>query len=309
MKKIITIYFSYPEAMGYPFDKEYYFTGYQEITREIERRGVEAYIVRGNSYQGKGAFSGGWRFENNALTPVDHTIVADLVYNKSNFTDIGLFNDCTVINPPEFERLCNDKIKTAAFFPELSPKTAPAENYDALMQTIAGWNLEPTALVVVKKNFLTEGNGVNILPVEDVKETLYNEWSNILVQEFIDSSAGIPGLVAGLHDLRVTMVDDTIVDSFIRTPAPGKLLANLAQGGACTNIALTNIPPEVTTMVNHIQKNLAHFGRTIFCADFMNSPNGFKLVELNSQPGIYPPDWPNEYNPALVKFLVSMVKK
>lgn len=309
MSKILAIYFSYPEAMGYPFQNAEYFEAYQIITRAIEAHGVEAYIVRKGSYVGKGVFSDGWRFENNILKKVDHPISADLVFNKSNYADVGLFHDCRVINPPEFEKICFNKVKTAELFPEFSPATAAAESYQDVVDILASWNLEPDALVVIKKNFLSEGKGVHILPTKDIHENLFDDWSDILAQEFLDSSIGIPHIVDGLHDLRVIVVAGQPIASYIRQPPPGKLLANIAQGGSGKIITLKQVPAEVMRMVTGIQKKLDGFGPTMFSADFMNSPNGFKLVELNPQPGVDPGYWPQDYNKALVNLLVSIVKK
>lgn len=308
MPKIIAIYFSDPEPMGYPFHDADYFEGYQIITRAIEAYGVKAYIVRKGSYKGKGVFSSGWRFENTTLKKVEHPITADLVFNKSNYADVGLFNDCPVINKPEFEKICYDKVKTAELFSEFSPKTAAAESYRAVVNILSAWNLKPDTLVVIKKNFLTEGKGVYILPVKNVHENLFDDWSNVLVQEFLDSSVGIPQIVDGLHDLRVIVVHGTPTLSYVRQPVPGKMLANIAQGGSAKIIALEQVPPAIMTMVKGIKSKFTRFEPTIFSADFMNSPQGFKLIELNPQPGVDPGHWPQDYNNALVNLLVSTVK-
>ena len=57
-----------------------------------------------------------------------------------------------------------------------------------------------------------------------------------IVQEFIDSSKGIPGLTEGAHDLRVVLVNEKIIYSHIRKPKTNCLLANVALGGTISPV-------------------------------------------------------------------------
>jgi len=152
---------------------------------------------------------------------------------------------------------------------------------------------------------------VYILPVSETMERLYSDWSNILLQEFIDCSIGIAGLTKEKHDLRITVVNSEIINSYIRIPKAGSYLANVAQGGKGSSVDLAQVPPIVLGMVKDIDQKIAHFRPTLYAADFMNSPTGFKLIELNSRPAVQHPSWSKTYkkfNNAVVHMLVEAVR-
>lgn len=310
-QKTLAIYFSDPEPMGYPFHKEEYFEMYQEIIRAIEKAAIAVFIVRGASYQGKGRFNHGWRFESGELKKSTGPIQADLIFNRDDQNTIPKIYDCPIINHPDFDELCVDKIKTAELFPEFSPRTAGVHSFKEYKKTITDWSLKPDERVVLKLNFETEGRGVHVLPVKKVTEYLYNDWNNILMQEFLDSSVGIPGLTTGLHDLRVTVVNGDPINSYIRIPKPGSFLANISQGGTGQSLGLDAVPKTVLAMVSAITAKVRRYYPLLYAADFMNSPAGFKLIELNSRPGIQHPKWSDTYkkfNDAIVRMLVEALK-
>ena len=131
------------------------------------------------------------------------------------------------------------------------------------------------------------------------------------MQEFMDSSLGIPGVVEGMHDLRVTVVNGEPINSFVRTPKSGSYLANTAQGGKGMSIDLEQVPDEVINMVYEIRDTFEKYRPSVFAADFINSPKGFRLVELNSRPGMQRPHVSKTYkkfNDAVVKMLIDAVK-
>lgn len=291
----LAIYFSDPEAMGYPFDKAEYFELYRWLSEALAARGVAAFIVRGNSYRGRGRFSHGWRFVDGELTLWQQELTAELIFNRDDKNTIPYITDCPIINDPEFDAICLDKFKTVQYFPELSPRTALVRSFAELEETLANWRLRPTDRVVLKLNFATEGRGIFVLPVGEITEQLYTDWNGILLQEFLDSSIGIPGLTDTLHDLRVTVVNGEPINSFIRTPRAGSYISNISQGGTGKSLTLEHVPTRVLEMVELISGKVERYAPLLFAADFMNTPQGFKLVELNSRPGLQHPNWSQTY--------------
>ncbi len=308
MKKL-AIYFSDPEPMGYPFNSTYpYWEIYQGIIKDIEAHGIGVYIVRGSSYLGKGVFSHGWQVDSGEMKPVNEQIVVDLIFNRDDKNTIPAIYDCPIVNHPDLDQICVDKVKTAELFPELSPKTRAINSYEEYLDTIASWGFKSEDKIVLKKNFLSSGRGIFILPVNNVTPELYENWSDILIQEFVDSSVGIPGIVAGLHDIRVTTINGDPVYTFIRTPAPGSFLANVAQGGTEIPLTLNNLPKKLLDLVYKINQKLSQYQPSVIAADFMNSKDGFKLVELNSRPGVCLPSLSaqdKKFNDKIVEMLVD----
>ena len=285
MKKL-AIYFSDPKPMGDPFNLPYpYWEIYQGIVRDIEARGIEVYIVRA-SYLGEGIFSDGWKVKNGVLIQVGQKIKVDLIWHRGSQATIPPVYDCRIINHPDLERFCGDKVKIAEVFADISPKTRSIDSYDKYLEVIHEWGFSSEEKIVLKKNFLYGGHGVEILPIKDVSKTLYETWDNILIQEFVDSSVGIPGIVEGLHDIRVVTINGEPVYSFVRTPPAGSFLANVSQGGAEIPVSLDKLPSEVVRLVKKINDKLAQYRPSIFASDFFNSKDGFKLVELNSRPAV-----------------------
>ena len=161
----IAIYFSDPEPMGYPFNKEY-FGLYQEVIRHITQHNITVYIVRGSSYEREGVFSHGWYFDD-AGKLCEHTspIRADLIFNRDDKSTIPKIYDCKIINHPDFDQLCLDKYLTAQQFHDISPRTNLLSSYEDFLVKVKEYNLTPEMRIVLKKNFLTEGRGIYIIPV------------------------------------------------------------------------------------------------------------------------------------------------
>lgn len=312
MNKTIAIYFSDPEPMGYPFHKPQYLEMYKEIISQVERYGINVFIVRGDSYIKNGHFRKGWQFVAGRLQEAKEEVYADLIFNRDDKNTIPIIHDCKIINQPEFDQLCVDKLKTFEAFPDISPKTASVNSYQAYLEQIKEWQMKPNEMIVLKKNFETEGRGIFIIPIADVTGTLYPDWNNVIVQEFLDSSIGIPGITDRLHDLRITVINGKPINSFLRVPKEGSYLANVAQGGSGTSIDLERIPKKVIDLVYRIDEKVKKYFPAIYAADFIHSDKGYKLLELNSRPGVQHPDWSRTYrkfNDGIVAMLVAVVNE
>lgn len=309
--KKLAIYFSDPEPMGDPFNKKYpYFKIFQEIVREVEKHEAEVYIVRGKSYLGNGLFSHGWRIKDGSLSAVEEPFKVDLIFHRGNHETIPEACDCPMVNHPDLERFCGDKVKTAQTFPDISPKTTAVNSYTEFIDTIAKWGIDPAEKIVLKKNFLCGGRGIYIRPVKDIDESIYGSWNDVLVQEFIDSSVGISGIVEGLHDIRVVTINGQPVYSFIRVPPSGSYLANVSQGGTEMAVPLDKLPPDLLQLVERVNQKFAQYSSSIVACDFFNSKDGFKLVELNAPPAVCDPAQSPEtknYIDKIVQLLVGQL--
>ncbi|HAT03850.1 MAG TPA: hypothetical protein DCS29_03715 [Candidatus Magasanikbacteria bacterium] len=287
-RKTITIYFSDPEPMGYPFNEGEYFDRYQDVISDITKYPIDVYFVRGkNSYEGNGVFSHGWYFDNGELKEYKNKIKADLIFNRDDKNTIPKIYDCKVINHPDFDELALDKHLTAQTFEEISPRTDLINSYEEFIGKMKEYAIGNGDRVVLKKNYLTEGRGIFIINAGEVSEHTYDDWHDVLLQEFLDATCGIHNLVQGNHDLRVEVINGEIAHSLMRMPKKGSFLANVSQGGDSFTVQVSDIPKDVVNIICHdIQPKVDKYRPLLYSADFMNTKEGFKLLELNSRPGL-----------------------
>lgn len=316
MKKTLAIYFSDPEPMGYPLNKPYYLERYEKIISDLEIHGINVIIVRGNDYIKNGYFKQGWKLVNGKLKEATgeryengEAIHADLIFNRDDKNTIPVIYDCNIINHPEFDQLCLDKAKTFETLPEISPKTVLINSYKEYLEKTKKWDMKPEDLIVLKKNFESEGRGTFVRPVSSITKSLFHEWSDVIAQEFLDSSVGIPGITNGLHDLRIRVVNGKPINAFLRTPKKGSYVANLTQGGKGVPISLEDVPTETMNLVHKIDKKIKKYFPIVYAADFINSDKGFKLLELNSRPGLEDASSSSKFNNTIVNMLVGEINK
>lgn len=298
--KTLAIYFSDPKIMGYPFNgppNDNFFHGYQLLTEALSQRGVATFLVRGECYLGKGRFTNVSQIQGDQEAPVAGEIQADLIWNKDHLNSIPDIRDWPIINTMDFDRLCIDKMATVEALPQFSPKTQKIHSF-------AEFQAETNELIVLKKDFETGGKGVHILPAKDVTEDLYEDWSDIVVQEYLDTTIGIPGLTDKPHDLRITVVDGKPINGFLRTPPEGSLISNTARGGKPSAAPFEKVPKEAFELVEQVHNALKEYNPKIYSIDMANSPQGFKLIELNSRPGLQNPT----HNPEFKKFFDAIVE-
>jgi glutathione synthase/RimK-type ligase-like ATP-grasp enzyme len=253
-------------------------------------------------------FSKSWKFiQAGEFEEINELVKFDLIFNRDDKNTIPEIRDALVINHPDLDKLCVDKLATQKAFPDLSPFTAEINSYEEVTENIPKIK---SSKIVLKKNFATEGRGIFIIEKEELKPELYDDWSNILLQEFIDNSVGIPGIVNGLHDIRICIINGNIINSFVRQPKEGSFLANIAQGGSGKSINFDEIPGELINLALKLDRQLEKYKPRIYAADFLNSPNGYRLMELNSRPAVQHPSWSKSYeifNNALIEMLIEAV--
>jgi len=71
------------------------------------------------------------------------------------------------------------------------------------------------------------------------------KFKKYIVQEFIDSSGGIPKIASGIHDLRVAVVNMKPVWCHVRIPPSGSFKANAASGGSLIEVDYNLVPKSV----------------------------------------------------------------
>lgn len=280
MKHIAT-FFDDPEYHDYPFDSgNYYEDSYIELGLILERKGARAYIVRDQqTYLGNNIFDGGWVFDDGDFKRTEERITADLIYDKGHFQPDA---QAKTLNVKEFDDICTDKYNTYKAFPELFVPTYLARDEEELCTAIE--NIA-SHKAVTKPVSDEGGNGILVGDPEELKDRMRR--FPCIVQEFMDTSQGIPGLVDGLHDFRMVTFQGEIVGANIRQPKPGSYLANIAKGGSIFDVALEKIPQEARGIFEKVDTILARFPKRHYALDVCRRANGdWKMIELNARPGL-----------------------
>lgn len=282
----VAVYFTAPEASGYPFDDPDYIRAYAGFHQSCRARGLDLYIVRGGSYQGAMTFAHGWTFVDGALQAVPGPISVDVVYNKGNF-QVCMRGNERVLNNPAVKKVCDDKWLTYQLFPDIMAKT--------VLLNAAHWREQiatlPTDLIVIKPTDALGGDGIVVADKATFDwAQLDPRYPQFVAQAFIESSAGIPGIVTGRHDLRL-YVYGTVRFAEIRQPKAGGYLANIAKGGSLFMFPLEKLPKAAWDFYHQIDPTFAAYTPRIYTIDMMFENGRPYLVELNAQPGTPFPEW------------------
>jgi glutathione synthase len=267
----------------YPFSvRELYYYSYQEYLLAMKRAGAEVFFVTGNdSYLGDGRFALGYAIDTVSEVK-DFRLVgefeADLVFDKGGFEGDGV----KTMPDKRLRRVMDDKAETYERFREFQPLSVTCGSVEEVR---AAMGQMPGDRVVIKSPFGSGGSHVYIGTKDEMAVPEHEGWP-LMVQEFLDMSEGIPGVVTGPHDLRVLVAGGTILGATLRVPAPGSLYANVSKGGTERLLSVEEIPDEVKVMAHKIDAELDDLPR-YYAIDFARSRGKWYLMELNNKPGLF----------------------
>lgn len=273
--KQIAVFFEYPGALDYPFDSVRYLNTHRELAAEIEALGCEYRIVRHlDTYEGKGRFRKSWRFQDGCVVE-NGPLQADVVFDKGCFTPDDFD---PVFNCREVNRICTDKWETYGLFEAQSPHSILVESKTDLAVALGRIQTE---LKVIKPVSGLQGEGVRI---ETSEELMANGFDMpVIVQAFLDSSGGIPGIVDGVHDFRITLLNGEVICALVRKPPPGQLVAAIARGATMSVVERPSIPKSMLDMAIFVDRRFECYGQRLYSVDMAMTPDGPRLIELNSR--------------------------
>ena len=195
--------------------------------------------------------------------------------------------------------------------PHLWPLPAPVPDNEACPQTRRAPPGAPklrSTIVAAKPPVGACGRGVVIAPRGELPAQV-TEYP-LLVQAFIDTSRGIPGLVESTHDLRVVVVGGIVALACVRTPPEGSLVANLDRGGSIRLLDVEGLPSDVFAIVEEVDHSLSRFPERVYSIDMgLHEEREWKIIELNAPPGMPWPEWGEEafhYYDVLAAHLVAL---
>lgn len=280
-----------------------------ELFRRAERAGLEMYVSSGeDAYLGNYNFKNILKYQKGTFIPQTGEIKADAIFDRSasDFFPEKEINS-KVLNGREFKDLCWDKNLTYKLLQDFMPRSFKICNRQDLSIGLKQFN--QNELVVLKPAKDLGGKGIHIdYPKSLANIELEREY---ILQEFVDTSAGIEGVTHGRHDLRIAFVNGKIVWAHVRMPKKGSYLANVAQGGTIKEILLKDIPSYVSNTIASIQKKIdAKFDKPIYSIDLGVVGGKAYVFEINSHIGFPRSDMQNVGNfiDAIVEALIIRSK-
>ena len=278
---------------------------YHRFLELCTKRDWDAYILTRKTYKGAGIFEGSWKFKRGKFETVKSPVKMDLVYDRTAGTKFPPEGDeSTVwINRRDFKTLAWDKWAAYQAIGRYMPQTLLVEDEKKIPAAV---DQIKTDRVVLKPFNGLKGLGIFIGPKNEAKNFKFTpKYKRYIAQEFVDTSSGISGIVSGMHDLRVVIINGEVVWCHVREPVGGSLLANAAQGGNLTEVDYRKVPRFVKDIVENISKEFyKKYDNPVYSLDFGVGKNGVpKIFEINDQIGF--PKWEMKNRDNFLNFLVN----
>lgn len=303
------------KAKTKPFNNPKLNKAYALFARKGKAYCLNIFLAHYKEYS-KGVLKKAWYYERGWKKIKD--VEVDFIYSRFNravFKDYKkykrpenikykIIEDIGMINHPELEEFCWDKSMIHNIFPEFTPKTFLVNSRRGLNAVLPAIKSEK---IVIKPRYGTLGGKVLITTKKNIPKEINK---NTIVQEFIDTSNGIKGLVKSYHDLRVIVINGKVDHAHIRVPKKGILTANMANGGKKIFITNGQIPKKVVKIVKKVDRLLKIYKPRIYSIDFLFDKNQQPyIVECNSSPVIYRYAYGRFARPEFYDSILKTIKK
>lgn len=314
MKKVIILYGKIDWRSKVPMTDEKYRFCYEQLIELAKKYDVEIFFSSYQWYNPESKkFKYNWTHDGKRwIKQMD--IKPDLVYDKTGskpraqYKKDVISRNHLIINDPEFTLLAGNKFFVSLLFPNYFKRyfrVANEKELRTIASSISGGK------IVIKPTIGSSGKDVKIVDKTEVEKIRVER--PVIVQEFIDSSKGISGIVKGMHDLRLVFINDELVYSYVRQPAEGSYLANLAQGGSMFIVEPEQIPKKVFDLTERIGEVFSAYEPRVFTVDLMfDEKQNPWIIELNTMPGMYfSPDqkkWMKKMYTKLIKVFINVIK-
>ncbi|PIW36697.1 MAG: hypothetical protein COW24_03995 [Candidatus Kerfeldbacteria bacterium CG15_BIG_FIL_POST_REV_8_21_14_020_45_12] len=237
-----------------------------------------------------GSFTRAWGWKGGRWIKLRKPILPDVIMDKSTLSYATLTKKMEinerfhVVNAWELDLISSDKMLTATSFADFTPETFLVRTKTDLHEAL---KKIPSAEVVMKPRLGYGGDGVQIISKQKARQV--NISGLTIVQRFVDTQGGVPGLYRGIHDFRIIFAGDKPIISYIRTAAPGTKLCNMSLGGGVIFVPISKIPKVLKPYVQRVLRSFAVYPDKLFSVDFFFERGRPYLVEINSKPMIYFP--------------------
>ena len=253
---------------------------YRYFSELAEGEGVSLFIANYKWYD-DGFLEEAWLYDDgwSKVGDVELDAVHDKFVSNDETLELkkGIQESVGLINEVGLEVLCKDKLETFRRFSEYVPETrvASEENIDEM--------LTEYGKIVLKPRRAYGAEGIHIVERGETIPDIDNE--EYIVQRFIDSSAGIEGLVDGSHDLRGIVVSGELLGAYIRYNEDS-VISNVSEGGTKKALKIEEFPSDAKEIIREVSDKL-EYSPAIFSVDFFYDEKGDPwIVELNGKPGL-----------------------
>lgn len=259
-------------------------TTYEFFSKLAQKRNIQLLIANYKEYE-NGVVKKSWAWEAGSWERRENEEV-NLVFDKFKLDDETfrlkkrMAEEVGIINAPELDMLCKDKLKSYKEFSDLTPRTMKATR-DNVKEMI-----DQYGKVVIKPRYAFGGKGVTMLEtIEEYEEDINPE--EYVVQRFVDSSKGIEDLVEGSHDLRAIISNGEVQIAYVRFNEDD-FISNVAEGGNKKKVDLENFPDEGKELVEKVKNKIdSEFPLSNYSVDlFFDEESNPWIIELNSKPGM-----------------------
>lgn len=277
---------------------------YLRLLELCKKQDWDTYILTRKTYKGNGIFDGAWKFENGKFDRIEKPVKIDLVYDRTAGVKFPPADDGLIwVNRIDFKVFCWDKWKAYQKFGKYMPRTFLLEKEKDLAGIIKKIR---TDKVVIKPYNGLKGLGIFIGPKEKFPEfKLDKKYKYYVVQEFVDTSHGLPDITKGMHDIRIVIINGKVVWSHVRVPRVGSFLSNAAQGGQLTEVDYRKVPESIKKVVDEIAKDFySNYDNPVYSIDFGLEKNSTpKIFEFNDQIGF--PKWEMKNRDVFLRELIA----
>jgi len=291
VKKILILLGKLDWEKNTPFSNEIYQTSYEQLYSLAEQNGIQMYRASYQWYDyDEHIFSYAWTYKNATGWEKVYNISPDMIYDKTKaemeiyFRKELIAKHYRFVNSLRFTQILDDKLITSMIFHKWSKKSWIVNNPEKLRKILLKIKSRRFVLKPISES---GGKDVQIIQKEEALEKVTFS-KDYIIQEFIDSSSGVPGVSDNMHDLRLVFVNDKLIYAYIREPEEGNYLANLSQGGSLSIVPIGDIPKSLSPIIRCANRVFETFNPRIYSIDFMFDENKKPwIVELNSMPGLY----------------------
>ncbi|MEI7890471.1 MAG: YheC/YheD family protein [bacterium] len=293
MKNIVIAYAGDDWKKEIPITNEGTRLAVQDWMKRAEKANIELYRASIKWYDlEKNVFTKAWAYRNNVWEKIEKEISPDLVYDKilSKYDypmlefKLQMAQKTILFNSPLFRATFNNKLSQYVMFGEFMPMSKVANNKAELIAAIGKFSAEK---IVIKPLYGSGGFGIFI---GERKKALSENYSfPVLVQEFVLSEKGIPGISkeTEIADLRLVYQGGKLAYALSRIAAPKSLFTNLHQGASGKMISLDLIPKNLEEILKRINKKINVFHNPQYSLDFIFDNFGKPyFIEMNTTPGI-----------------------
>ncbi|MFZ2225879.1 MAG: hypothetical protein WA064_04695 [Candidatus Moraniibacteriota bacterium] len=309
MKKVMILFGKSDWRKAKPFSNKEYMYSYEYFYDICKKGGIQMYRASYEWYDYKNhIFRHAWIFEGKGgkWKKVDN-IKPDLIYDKTKarmevyYKKELMREHYPFINDLNFTQLIDDKLTISLLLERWCKKNWVINNKADLKKFLP--NIK-TSLAVLKPMIESGGKGIQILTKKKLLEKSTIDRPYIL-QEFVDSSSGVPGVSYGMHDLRLVFVNNKIIYTYIREPQKDSFLANLSQGGRLFIVPKDKLPKSLRPIISYANRLFKTFEPRIYSIDLMfDKKKRPWIVELNSMPGLF---FTPEEKPYMLEMYASLL--